>query len=420
VTPAAAPLLVPVALDWVEPSNRPLAQEVAVYCRDFVEWAGAPDRVNHADVVDHFAGRGVSPATLRRWARKLLGEPTLAPRLFGPSLSGPGHHPEPAREAGSTPIASNLDTAPKEGTMQPNTDSLPLFNVPAVMAAPAAMPFVFEGAEVRVAMRDGAPWFVLADVCAVLGIANNRNTAARLDDDEKGVHTVDTPGGPQEMAIINESGLYSTILTSRKEAARRFKRWVTGDVLPSIRKHGGYIAGQEKVATGEMDRAELMARGLEAAHSFLREAEEARRVALARAAVLEGAVAEKDRVIVKQAETIVAQEPAVAAIGRLRTAEGDLCLTDAAKALKLGRDAFIDMMAAEGWIYRRERTKGEKRRNNPGAWVGSARMVKAGMVDHRPVEATRNGVPRKIKLQVTVKPKGLIAWAEKLGVEVPA
>ena len=96
--------------------------------------------------------------------------------------------------------------------------------------------FAFDSSAVRVIQHDGEPWFVAADVCSVLDITNNRNATARLDDDEKGVHSVDTPSGQQEMTIINESGLYSLILTSRKPEAKRFKKWVTSEVLPSIRK----------------------------------------------------------------------------------------------------------------------------------------------------------------------------------------
>lgn len=86
----------------------------------------------------------------------------------------------------------------------------------------------------------GEPWFVLADVCRVLEIGNPSQAASRLDDDEKGVITNDTPGGPQQMVVINESGLYSLILTSRKPEAKRFKKWVTSEVLPAIRKTGSY------------------------------------------------------------------------------------------------------------------------------------------------------------------------------------
>lgn len=101
--------------------------------------------------------------------------------------------------------------------------------------------FDFESNDVRVVMgEDGEPWFVAADVCAAMNI--NTEQTRRLDDDEKGLRTVQTPGGQQEMVTINESGLYSLILTSRKAEAKRFKRWVTREVLPAIRKTGSYAA----------------------------------------------------------------------------------------------------------------------------------------------------------------------------------
>lgn len=104
--------------------------------------------------------------------------------------------------------------------------------------------FNYEGNAVRTVLRDGNPWWVLKDVCAVLEIGNSRDVMARLDSDEKGVDIIDTPGGKQEVSIINESGLYSVILVSRKPEAKKFKRWVTHEVLPSIRKHGLYAADE--------------------------------------------------------------------------------------------------------------------------------------------------------------------------------
>lgn len=116
------------------------------------------------------------------------------------------------------------------------------------------IPFTFETTAVRVIDRDGATWFVLADVCRVLEMGNPRNVTARLDDDEKGVHSMDTPGGDQTMTIINESGLWSLVLTSRKPAAKRFKKWVTAEVLPSIRKTGRYAApGAEEQPARPLD-----------------------------------------------------------------------------------------------------------------------------------------------------------------------
>ena len=95
---------------------------------------------------------------------------------------------------------------------------------------------------VRIIEKDGEPWFVAKDVCNVLELANPRSSMALLDEDERGVHSMDTPSAKQEMAIISEAGLYSLILRSRKPEAKAFKRWVTHEVLPSIRKTGAYLA----------------------------------------------------------------------------------------------------------------------------------------------------------------------------------
>ena len=102
--------------------------------------------------------------------------------------------------------------------------------------------FDFQPNRLRVVMRDGEPWFVAADVCDALGLDNNRQAMTRLDDDEKGVISNDTPGGKQGVTVINESGLYSLIMGSRKPEAKKFRKWVTAEVLPAIRKTGRYEA----------------------------------------------------------------------------------------------------------------------------------------------------------------------------------
>lgn len=96
--------------------------------------------------------------------------------------------------------------------------------------------FIFEGNQVRTTAVNGDPWFVAVDLCNALDIRNNRDAIARLDEDEKGVATTDTPGGAQEMLVVNESGMYSLVLTSRKPEAKRFKKWVTSVLIPGIRK----------------------------------------------------------------------------------------------------------------------------------------------------------------------------------------
>ena len=95
--------------------------------------------------------------------------------------------------------------------------------------------------KIRTLTIDGEPWFVAADVCRALEIGNPSMTVERLDDDEKGISTIDTLGGKQRMTIINEPGLYSLVLSSRKPEAKAFKRWITHEVIPAIRKYGGYM-----------------------------------------------------------------------------------------------------------------------------------------------------------------------------------
>jgi anti-repressor protein len=107
----------------------------------------------------------------------------------------------------------------------------------------ALVPFDYSGRQVRTVTVDGEPWFVAADVCAVLDLGNPRSSLALLEEDERGVHTVDTPGGPQQVTVVNEPGLYSLILRSRKPEAKAFKRWLTHEVIPAIRKTGSYGGG---------------------------------------------------------------------------------------------------------------------------------------------------------------------------------
>lgn len=95
--------------------------------------------------------------------------------------------------------------------------------------------------KVRTVTLNGVLCFVAADVCRALDIANSRDAVKRLDDDERGVVSTDTLGGVQEMTVVNESGLYSLVLGSRKPEAKQFKRWITHEVIPTIRKTGGYV-----------------------------------------------------------------------------------------------------------------------------------------------------------------------------------
>ncbi len=101
--------------------------------------------------------------------------------------------------------------------------------------------FSQEKAPIRVQLINSEPWFVAKDVCEVLGIANHKDAASRLDEDERrGVGITDPIGRPQTVTAVSESGLYSLVFQSRKAEAKKFRKWVTSEVLPSIRKKGYY------------------------------------------------------------------------------------------------------------------------------------------------------------------------------------
>ena len=122
---------------------------------------------------------------------------------------------------------------------------------------------------IRTLEQNNEPWFVGKDVADILGYSDTAQAVRKhIDDEDKGVVEMTTPGGKQPVTIINESGLYSLILSSKLPTAKKFKHWVTAEVLPSIRKHGGYIAGQKNM-TGE----ELMAKALMVAKKTLEERE---------------------------------------------------------------------------------------------------------------------------------------------------
>jgi prophage antirepressor-like protein len=111
-----------------------------------------------------------------------------------------------------------------------------------------------ESQEVRTLERDGALWFVAKDVCDAVGHSNSRIAIEMLDDDEKGVSKVYTLGGEQEMNIINESGLYNLIFRSNKPEARAFRKWVTSEVLPAIRKQGFYALKKRNLKLRKLNK----------------------------------------------------------------------------------------------------------------------------------------------------------------------
>lgn len=114
----------------------------------------------------------------------------------------------------------------------------------------------FETNPVRMMRIDGDPCWIAADVCRCLGIANHRDALGALDDDEKGVGKADTLGGKQDLLYVNESGLYHLIFKSRKPEAVRFRKWVTREVLPTIRRTGSYGMAADPPAIARIERIE--------------------------------------------------------------------------------------------------------------------------------------------------------------------
>lgn len=127
---------------------------------------------------------------------------------------------------------------------------------------------IFENKEfgkIRTVEINSEPYFVGKDVAEALGYAEPRSTISKkVESEDRGVAEIETPSGTQRMTIINESGLYSLILSSKLESAKRFKHWVTSEVLPSLRKNGGYIVNQEN-----MTPEQIIAAGLKVANEIL-------------------------------------------------------------------------------------------------------------------------------------------------------
>lgn len=125
--------------------------------------------------------------------------------------------------------------------------------------------FQYEGQQVRTLLIDGEPWFVAADVARILGYRMASDLTRRLDDDEKGTRSVRTPGGAQDLTVINEPGLYSAALGSQVPDARAFKRWVTHEVLPTIRRTGQFGSQLPQSFAEALELAAVKVRELEAA-----------------------------------------------------------------------------------------------------------------------------------------------------------
>ena len=192
--------------------------------------------------------------------------------------------------------------------------------------------FNYQSNEVRTIQKNGEPWFVLKDVCQVLGIGNSRMASDRLDPDEKGVSQIDTPGGKQEMTCINESGLYNVILRSDKPEAKPFRKWVTAEVLPTIRRHGMYATP---------DTVEKMLSDPDTAIKLLTTLKEERAARL----VLE-AQAEADKPKVLFADAVSTSKTSILI--------GELAKLLSQNGVKIGQNRLFAWMRDNGYLIRRK------------------------------------------------------------------
>lgn len=232
--------------------------------------------------------------------------------------------------------------------------------------------FKFEGHDFRAIKRDGEPWFVAADVAAALEIGRTDDAVGRLDDDEKGADIVRTPGGDQRMTVINESGLYSLIMTSRKPAAKRFKKWVTAEVLPEIRKTGGYM-----LAAPDETPEELFVRALKVAQATVE----------------------------RQKKQIAVLTPKAEALKQIADAAGFFTLRDAAKVLGQRPGDFVKALIKDRWLFRQ---------NGGGRLVAYQDKINAGMLDHKMHLQDVDGEP-KARQQPMLTARGITALAERIG-----
>ena len=221
--------------------------------------------------------------------------------------------------------------------------------------------------EIRTVVIDGEPWFVAVDVCRALEIVNSRDALTRIDEDEKGVVLTDTPGGKQEVTTVNEPGLYSLVLGSRKPEAKVFKRWITHEVIPSIRKNGGYIAGQET-----MSDVELMARAL---------------------IVAQNVIEEKNRQISGLTAENLLMKPKAEYFDDLVDRKLLTNFRDTAKEFHIGQKRFIAFLTDNGYAYR----------DAKGRILPHQKHVDAGLFEMKECRSERS---RWAGMQTLITPRG--------------
>lgn len=190
-----------------------------------------------------------------------------------------------------------------------------------------------EFGQVRIVQQNGEPWFIGKDVAEILGYSNTKDAIAKhVDDEDKLGSQIATSGQNRNMTIINESGLYSLILSSKMPKAKEFKRWVTSEVIPAIRKTGGYIAGSEN-----MTDAEIMAKAVLVAQSTIRQ---------------------RDQRIKELESDVAGAKPKVLFADAVSASDSTILIGDLAKILKqnghpIGQKRLFCWMREQGYLIKR-------------------------------------------------------------------
>lgn len=245
-----------------------------------------------------------------------------------------------------------------------------------------------EFGEIRTVVANNEPMFCLSDVCKALEISNVGNVKQRLS--EKGIHTADTPtkGGMQKMTFISEANLYKTIFQSRKESAERFTDWVTSEVLPSIRKNGGYIAGQETLSDDE-----LLSKALLVAHNK---------------------IAERDKIIEQKQARIEQMKPKAIFADAVATSRTSILIGDLAKLIcqngyQIGQKRLFEWLRNNGYLC-----KSGSSRNMP-----TQRYVEQGLFEVKESNVQNPDGSVRITRTTKVSGKGQLYFVNKfLGREI--
>lgn len=241
-------------------------------------------------------------------------------------------------------------------------------------------PFIFNGHEVRTVLADGEPAFVGKDVCERLGYTNPNKA---MNDHCRGLTKrypiVDALGRTQEVRVLSEPNVLRLIVRSKLPEAEAFERWVFDEVLPSIRKTGGYMVA--------------------AAHETPEE------LALRAMSVLQATVERQKAQIEATKAELAVTAPKAVALDRISTAEGAHGLYEAAKILQVGPKSFVQWLAMNAWIYKRTGSR---------IWIARQERINQGVLWHKVSTYTDPNGEEKTRNEVKVTPKGLTRLAREV------